>query len=65
MGTDFSLVPKEICSGNLYYDPGIKLELAIDGRRRQSIKRRSQFRIKSGNLKKLYKRNEIISLDSK
>ena len=49
--------------GNIYYDPGIKLELAIDGNRKQSIKRRSQFRIKSGNLTNLYKKNEVINID--
>lgn len=61
-GTDFSLLLKQIVAGNVYYDPGIKLELAIEGKRKQTIKRRSQFRIKSGNLANLYKRNEVIIL---
>lgn len=61
--TDFSLFLEQIENGNIYYDPGIKLELAIEGKRNQNIKRRSQFRIKSGNLAALYKKNEIIKLD--
>ena len=60
--TDFSLFLNQIVKGNIYYDPGIKLELAIKGKRKQNIKRRSQFRIKSINLSMLYKRNEIINL---
>lgn len=62
IGTDFSLLLNEISVGNVYYDPGIKLELAIEGKRKQNIKRRSQFRIKSGNLSNLYKKNEIVKL---
>lgn len=60
--TDFSLFLTQVANGNIYYDPGIKLELAIDGQRKQNIKRRSQFRIKSGNLTMLYKINEIINV---
>jgi len=62
--TDFTLFLKEIAKGNIYYDPGIKLELAIDGVRKQNIKRRSQFRIKSSNLKSLYKKNELIDINA-
>jgi hypothetical protein len=61
-GTDFSLVLKQIASGNLYYDPGIKLELAIQGLRKQIIKRRSQFRIKSQFIPNLYRRNDLVDL---
>ena len=61
--TDFTLFLCQIAKGNIYYDPGIKLELAIDGKRKQAIKRRSQFRIKSGNLTALYKNNEVIDID--
>jgi hypothetical protein len=61
-GTDFSFVLEQISNGNLYYDPGIKLELEIQGVRKQNIKRRSQFRMKSGNLTSLYKASEIINL---
>lgn len=60
--TDFSLLLEEIARGNAYYDPGIKLELEIPNIRKQQIKRRSQFRIKSLNLPNLYKNNEIIIL---
>lgn len=61
--TDFSLFLKQVALGNIYYDPGIKLELAIPGVREKAIKRRSQFRIKSGNLTTLYKTNEVIDLN--
>lgn len=60
--TDFTLFLKQIENGTIYYDPGIKLEIAIDGLRKQNIKRRSQFRIKSGNLINLYKHNEVIDI---
>jgi len=60
--TDFSLLLEEISCGNVYYDPGIKLELAIPEVRKQLIKRSSQFRIKSLNLPNLYKINEVINL---
>jgi hypothetical protein len=59
-GTDFSFVLTQIAEGKVYYDPGIKLELEIEGKRKQSIKRRSQFRIKSGDLTALYRSNEIV-----
>lgn len=62
--TDFTLFLTQVANGNIYYDPGIKLELAIDGKRKQNIKRRSQFRIKSGNLTTLYKNNEVINVNS-
>lgn len=62
-GTDFSKVLSQIIVGNLYYDPGIKLEMEISGMRKKNIKRRSQFRIKSGNLISLYESHEIIDLN--
>lgn len=58
-GTDFQLFLSEVCKGNIYYDPGIKLENIST---KPITKRRSQFRIKSGNLKNLYKANEIVTL---
>ncbi len=61
--TDFTLFLLQVEKGTIYYDPGIKLELAIQGKRKQNIKRRSQFRIKSGNLTTLYKENEVIELN--
>mgnify|MGYP001317669806 FL=1 len=60
--TDFSLFLKQIHERVIYYDPGIKLEMELSGKRKQTIKRRSQFRIKSGNLSSLYKNNEIVDL---
>lgn len=59
IGTDFQLFLGEMTKGNIYYDPGIKMESAST---KPKIKRRSQFRIKSGNLKNLYKTNEIVKL---
>lgn len=59
MGTDFMLFLKEMTSGRLYYDPGIKLENLST---QPKLKRRSQFRIKSGNLLKLYHAHEIVDL---
>ena len=55
-GTDFSFVLQQLSLGNLYYDPGIKLEFAIEGKRKQAIKRRSQFRMKSAHLTTLYRK---------
>ena len=45
--------------GNIYYDPGIKLENASTN---PQTKRRSQFRIRSEHLNELYHLNEIINL---
>jgi hypothetical protein len=61
--TDFSLFLNQVQIGNIYYDPEIKLELAIEGERKQNIKRRSQFRMKSGNLTMLYKNNEVVDIN--
>ncbi|UGS23028.1 MvaI/BcnI family restriction endonuclease [Flavobacterium channae] len=58
-GTDFLFFLKEISKGNIYYDPGIKLE---DMSTKPKIKKRSQFRIKSEYLPNLYKKNEIIDI---
>ena len=52
-----------MASGNIYYDPGIKMENVST---KPKIKKRSQFRIKSQNLPNLYKINEVLDLtDSK
>lgn len=57
--TDFQFFLKQMAAGNIYYDPGIKLENASgDGK----VKKRSQFRIKSGHLESLYKDNEIVDV---
>jgi hypothetical protein len=61
IGTDFQYFLKEMASGNIYYDPGIKMENASD---KPKIKKRSQFRIKSKHLGNLYNTCEILNLDS-
>lgn len=58
-GTDFQLFLNQIANGNIYYDPGIKLENIST---KPKIKKRSQFRIKSGSLADLYINNEVISI---
>jgi len=58
-GTDFQLFLSQMAIGNIYYDPGIKLENIST---KPKIKKRSQFRIKSGFLPNLYKQNEIINI---
>lgn len=59
IGTEFQLFLKEMANGNIYYDPGIKMESAST---KPKTKRRSQFRMKSGHLMSLYKTNEIVNL---
>jgi hypothetical protein len=51
-GTDFLRLIAAVAGGFVYYDPGIKLEGAST--EKPSTKRRSQFRIKAGNLPSLY-----------
>jgi hypothetical protein len=58
-GTDFQLFLRQIANGSIYYDPGIKMENVST---KPIIKKRSQFRIKSQNLSKLYKVNEVLDL---
>ncbi|MBK6590262.1 MAG: hypothetical protein IPG22_18430 [Acidobacteria bacterium] len=58
-GTDFQHFLAQMAKGNIYYDPGIKME-SMDSRPR--IKKRSQFRIKSQFLPSLYKVNEIVDV---
>lgn len=58
-GTDFQLFLGQMAIGNIYYDPGIKLENIST---KPKLKKRSQFRIKSQFLPNLYKKNEIINL---
>lgn len=59
-GTDFTLYLRQMLLGNIYYDPGIKLENISTAR--PTVKRRSQFRIKSLYLPELYRNNEIVDL---
>jgi hypothetical protein len=59
-GTDFLKLLRAFSCGNVYYDPGIKLEDA--GSPRPRIKRRSQFRVKSANVPTLYDNVAVINL---
>ncbi len=58
-GTDFQLFLSQMALGNIYYDPGIKMENIST---KPKIKKRSQFRMKSQFLPNLYKKNEIIDI---
>ncbi len=59
-GTDFQLFLNQMALGNIYYDPGIKMENVST---KPKIKKRSQFRIKSQHLGSLYKQNELKILE--
>ena len=58
-GTSIRQLLSAITEQDIYYDPGIKL---VDATGKASIKRRSQFRIKSSQLHTLYKNQEDIDL---
>lgn len=58
-GTDFILFLKAMAKGEIYYDPGIKLENASGT---PVTKRRSQFRVKSGMLSTLYQKSEMVNV---
>lgn len=58
-GTDFQMFLMQMAAGNIYYDPGIKLENMST---KPSIKKRSQFRIISKNLRSLYKNSELVDV---
>lgn len=59
-GADFLLVLKAMFQGKIYYDPGIKLEKASSAK--PTTKRRSQFRVKSGDLSALYLKMESVDV---
>lgn len=59
IGTDFQLFLKQMAIGNIYYDPGIKMENVS---KNPKIKKRSQFRIKSQHLNNLYRDSELVKL---
>lgn len=59
IGTDFLRFLNLMSRGEIWYDPGIKMESASNS---PKIKRRSQFRVKSRSLKDLYAENEIVRL---
>jgi hypothetical protein len=58
--TDFLLFLRQMADGQVYYDPGIKLEAASSAKPR--LKRRSQFRILHSSLSRLYEDSEIANL---
>lgn len=58
-GTDFQLFLKQMAVGNIYYDPGIKMENVSA---KPKIKKRSQFRIRSQHLSNLYNESELVSI---
>ncbi len=58
-GTDFLLYLKAMRDGQVYYDPGIKLE---DASTKPKAKHRSQFRIKSVDIPSLYHRMRTVEL---
>lgn len=60
LGTDFLLFLSQMDDGNIYYDPGIKLENISS---KPKVKKRSQFRVKSRYLPLLYKSSELIDLN--
>ena len=59
-GADFLLVLKAMFKGKVYYDPGIKLENASSTK--PTTKRRSQFRVKSGDLSSLYLKMDSVDV---
>ena len=59
METVFQRFLKEMALGNIYYDPGIKMENLST---KPKIKKRSQFRIKSRFLTHLYAKNEFFDI---
>ena len=61
--TDVTLFLNQLCISNIFYDPGIKLELAIEGEKGQNIKVRSLFRTKPISLSSLYYENEVVDID--
>jgi MvaI/BcnI restriction endonuclease family len=61
-GTDFLLFVNAMAKGAVYYDPGIKIENYSQGR--SVVKKRSQFRIKSANIKLLYSTVEEVCVKS-
>jgi hypothetical protein len=60
-GTSFDLFLQAMAARHIVYDPGIKLEGVSTAT--PTTKRRSQFRIKSGELRLLYRKTEYIDLD--
>jgi MvaI/BcnI restriction endonuclease family len=61
-GTDFKRLIAAIATGVVYVDPGIKMELASTAK--PKIKNRSQFRVNSSQLAKLYASMTTVNLQA-
>lgn len=61
VGTEFQLFLKVLSEGLISYDPGIKLEGVSTSKPKS--KKRSQFRIQSKDLRRLYKNSELITFN--
>jgi hypothetical protein len=60
MGTNFEMILTAMARGNVYYDPGIKLEKVSTAK--PKIKKRSQFRVNHKELSSLYKNYEFVDI---
>lgn len=60
-GTDINRLLAAVADKHVYYDPGIKMELAST---KEKVKKRSQFRIKSKNLDTLYYKLDTVNVAS-
>lgn len=60
--TDFQRLLTAFAKGDVYYDPGIKLEQASSSKPKE--KRRSQFRIASKNIPSLYRTVDSVDLSN-
>ena len=60
VGTDFRRFLSAMNCGDVFYDPGIKMENADSGK--PEIKKRNQFRVKHKDLSSLYKMYEYLDL---
>lgn len=58
--TDFLMFLRAFATGQIYYDPAVKLENATSAA--PAIKRRNQFRVAHDDLTKLYRRSENVRL---
>lgn len=61
LGTDFTLLLKSLAKGDVYYDPGIKMEGMTSNKIK--TKRRSQFRVKSNDLETLYESFNTVDIE--
>lgn len=59
VGTDFLHLLAAIASGEVYYDPGIKM---IELGSKATVKKRSQWRVRPVNLPRLYEHVEMVDL---